>query len=249
MNTPAPRFLAGALAALIATAGLTAAIVGSPPDILRWVRYAAPIFPPELAHSPVFDGFADVVFTFDDSGNILDTLVTKASHPTFTVAVLEASRHWQIDTRELAPGLRRETLRYEFQRRGALITMTNREATKAVFSPYGDLAAMAVSTCREDEIDEPLQLVFNARFEYPPDLKAREVRGHATVSFIVDALGRVRVPTITSTVDKAFGEAAIATLRQWKFAPPQRGGAPVQVLVERTVVFGARERDQPPAAR
>jgi hypothetical protein len=86
----------------------------SPPDFLRWRRYEEPQFPPELQMTAVRDGFATVVFTFDDDGNLTDRLVITASHPAFTACVLRAAQHWQVDTEGLAPALRRENARFEF---------------------------------------------------------------------------------------------------------------------------------------
>ncbi|MEO5960174.1 MAG: hypothetical protein ABIR80_13750, partial [Opitutaceae bacterium] len=120
--------LAGAFAPTPST------FAGEPPDLLRWHRYAEPGFPPQLMSTQVLDGFAGVVFAFDEAGFVTDRIVTAASHPAFTASVIEATRHWQIDTRALSRHLRRETLRFDFHRRGSIVTMTNRDASKAMFS-------------------------------------------------------------------------------------------------------------------
>jgi TonB family protein len=220
------------------------ASTGSAPDLLRWQRYADPVFPAQLLPTPVQDGFASVVFTFDDAGRITDRIVIAASHPAFTVAVIDATKDWQVDTRELAPHIRRETLRFNFQRTGSIVALSNRDAAKALFSSYGDFAASAVGTCREEFLDRPLRNATQVSADFPPEMKARSVGGYATVSFIVDAIGRVRVPAITAATNPAFAAAALVALRQWTFFPAHQRGRPVQVIVERTVVF-----EKPPVAK
>ena len=237
MNTLHLRIFAGLLAAALLRASVFAE-GGPPPDLLRWHHYAEPVFPLQLTNTQVIDGFANVVFTFDDEGYVTDRVVTAASHPAFTVAVMEATQSWRIDTRTLAAHLRRETLRFNFHRDGAVITLTHREAIKTAFTAYGDFGATALSTCRETDLERPLQLSTSASAEYPPELKSRGVRGRATLSFIVDAAGRVRVPAVTDATDPAFGAAALTALRQWNFAPTVQGGIPVLVIAERTFVFG-----------
>ena len=54
------------------------------------------------------------------------------------------------------------------------------------------------------------------------------------------AEGRVRVPAVTNASHPAFGAAALAGAREWRFAPPQHQGRSVQVITERTVRFTAR---------
>jgi TonB family protein len=60
----------------------------------------------------------------------------------------------------------------------------------------------------------------------------------ATVNFIVDETGRVRVPAVTSASGSQCAEVALAAVKQWRFAVPLRDGVPVQVVVDRTFHFG-----------
>jgi periplasmic protein TonB len=115
--------------------------------------------------------------------------------------------------------------------------MTQREASKTSFSVYGDEAATALLTFREEVIDAPLQAVISLKPEYPTELKASETEGWATISFIVDGEGRVRVPAVSDASRPEFGTATLAVMRQWKFNPGRRGGRIVQVSAERTVNF------------
>src|SRR4051812_20973681 len=50
----------------------TFAVAAGPPSFLRWRSYEEPDFPPRLLSTVVRDGFAAVMFTFDDHGRITD---------------------------------------------------------------------------------------------------------------------------------------------------------------------------------
>lgn len=211
--------------------------MATPPEALRWLSYREPVFPAQLEGTIVKDGFATVVFTFDDAGEILDRVVLAASHPAFTAAVLEVIPHWRIDTAGLASFIRRETIRFDFGRRQFVVSLSQRDASKSAFSEYGDEVATALRTVREGEIDAPLKMATQVAAIFPDGLKARPTEGSATVSFVVDGLGRVRVPAVTDASLPEFGEAALAAVKQWTFVPARHRGLPVQVMVERTVRF------------
>src|SRR5882672_4018236 len=149
----------------------TTALGAAPPEgVLHWRRFEDPGFPPLLLSTPVQDGFATVVFTFDDAGRITDRLVLAASHPAFSVAVYEAVREWEVDTTGLARFIRREIIRFEFERHHSIVAMNQRDASKTAFTLYGDQAATALRTCREEELRSPLKTIATAMPEFPPTL-------------------------------------------------------------------------------
>jgi TonB family protein len=207
--------------------------------LLRWRRYEEPMFPRQLLTTLVQEGFATVVFTFDADGKITDRIVLAASHPAFVTAVYEAVSEWELDTRELRPSMRREMIRFDFARQPAIVPMNQLSAMRSQFSPYVDQPGTAVLTCQEAELRPKLQPQATVAPEFPRELLARHVRGVATVGFVVDAEGRVRVPAVTDASEPEFGDAALAAVRQWRFAPPLQGGVPVRVVAERTFRFGA----------
>lgn len=210
------------------------------PDFLRWRSYEEPAFPAQLQHTVVRDGFATLVFTFDDTGRVTDRIVIAASHPAFSVSVLEAAQHWHLDSAGLPEFARRDMIRFEFQRSRSIVTMTQRDATKAAFSQYLDEGASAVRTYHERELGERLRPLAMASPTYPEVLRPRGIQGTATLSFVIDAEGGVRVPALTHATDPEFGFAALAALAQWRFSPPRHRGLPAQVMVERMVVFTPR---------
>src|SRR5687767_13227371 len=98
-------------------------------------------------------------------------------------------RGWEVDATELARSLRRETLRFDFVRRGSVVSLSQRDASKAALSSYGDHHATALATCREEQIDTPLKVATNVTPTFPPALKSAGIEGVATISFIVDGEG------------------------------------------------------------
>jgi len=115
-------------------------------------------------------------------------------------------------------------------------SLTQRESAKITLSPSGDQAATAFSTYREEQLDKPLQVLAAVSPGYPADLKSRGVRGFATVDFVIDATGRVRVAAVTDASEPEFGAAARAAIPQWRIA-----GLSTQAMVDRTFRFGAAD--------
>lgn len=85
--------------------------------------------------------------------------------------------------------------------------------------------------------DAEPQLFFGPPAAYPPQLAKSKPPGTATVRFRIDARGVVLDPVATAASHPAFGEAAVATLRQWRFVPRVRDGQPVEATVNLPVVF------------
>jgi len=217
-------------------------VVAAAPDVVRWRRYEDPMFPTELRSTLSQSGFVDLAFTFDATGRITDRVALAASHPAFVAAVFEAVRKWEVDTTELARPARRETIRFEFRQSQNVTTMNHRDAAKAELSKTSDATYSALSTLKEHELSRPMKTLVTVAPEFPPSLAAQHAHGTATVSFVVDATGQVRVPTATDASDPAFAESVLAAIRQWHFTPPQEGNLPIQVLAERTFRFGSAEK-------
>ncbi len=59
-------------------------------------------------------------------------------------------------------------------------------------------------------------------------------QGSARVEFVVDCEGRVRVPVVVEASDPGFGQAAIETIKFWRFEVVERDGAPCNVRMQHT---------------
>ena len=212
--------------------------MGAPPDSVHWRRYEDPVFPVELLGTSERSGFVNLVITYDAEGRISDRLAIEASHPSFVAAVYEASRRWEVETEGMAHTIRRETFRFEFVRSQTIVNMTQRDAVKSSFSKLGDLSATAIGTCKEEELRRPMKPLSTVVPAFPAELAGKNLRGFATIGFVVDGAGRVRVPAVTDASSPEFGEVALAAVRQWRFEPPRRDNLPVQVMADRTFRFG-----------
>lgn len=72
---------------------------------------------------------------------------------------------------------------------------------------------------------------------YPPELRRVGVDGEAVIAFVVGTHGRVVSVEIEQATDPAFGEAAAAAVRKWRFEPGKRHGAPVSFRMSIPIRF------------
>jgi TonB family protein len=87
--------------------------------------------------------------------------------------------------------------------------------------------------------DSPIALVTGVKPIYPDELKAKNLAGSATLHCRVDRDGNVAAANVVSATDPAFGRAAVAAVRQWKFAPAVSNHHYVEQVVEFPVNFAA----------
>lgn len=64
--------------------------------------------------------------------------------------------------------------------------------------------------------------------EFPAALRKAGAPGTAQVKFHLTRTGVVTEPAVVSATDPAFGESALATIRQWRFLPRVKEGRPVE---------------------
>ncbi len=73
---------------------------------------------------------------------------------------------------------------------------------------------------------------------YPEALRKSYPSGKAVISFVIATDGRVRDPQVKSASDPAFGEAALAAIKQWRFMPRVKDGQVVELKTEMPFSFG-----------
>jgi TonB family protein len=199
-------------------------------------RYQAPEFPSTLRITSVTDGYATMLFTIDASGEVEDSVAIAASHPAFVAAVREALANWRFKPAESATDPRRELIQFQFKRTGMIGSLNQREATEGFF-PHDD-AWPAIRTVEWEDLQSTPERIVASMPAYPQALRAQPVRGYASVSFVIDAEGEVRVPVIIEASEPEFGNAALAAVKRWRFAPPVQDDHPVNVTVTRSFRFG-----------
>ncbi len=92
-----------------------------------------------------------------------------------------------------------------------------------------------IDSCRKGpEIPVPIAVV-------APAVKGYDIGQTAEVRFVVDEVGMPSGIAITASSDKGFQDAVAEAVRQWRFTPAQRNGAPVatKVMLEVRVVKSA----------
>ena len=86
----------------------------------------------------------------------------------------------------------------------------------------------------------PPHLIYEAQASYPESARRRGVEGDIILEVVVLADGTVGDIRILSGLGWGLDEAAVDAVRQWRFAPAVRLGAPVDVIVEVAVEFALR---------
>jgi TonB family protein len=79
--------------------------------------------------------------------------------------------------------------------------------------------------------------------EYPAALRNSGIRGKALVNLRISPRGAVLESVVANASEPAFGDAALAAVRQWRFLPRIRDGRPVEAQATLPFVF-----DPPKAA-
>jgi TonB family protein len=226
----------------LALAAVVAAGASAQPDGMVLLHYE----PPKVWRLES-DGSAVVAFTVRASGRVDDAIALAATERRLGDAAVEAIKLWRFERDpalgtgpDAAPNavLRREIVEFVFKRDSGVTSMSHLEGAKAWFPKDRDFE---VRMLLPDELDAPL-----ARVREPEapnvgaSVAALEHGGRATVSFVVDETGRVRVPTLVAADDPALGAAALAMLASWRYGPPLHRGKPALVEQRSTFTFPPR---------
>jgi protein TonB len=82
-----------------------------------------------------------------------------------------------------------------------------------------------IESCRKGtDIPVPIAVV-------SPEVGGYDIGQSVQVEFVVDTTGNTTGISIKSASDREFAEAVVDAVKQWKFTPAQRNGAPVAMKV------------------
>ena len=87
---------------------------------------------------------------------------------------------------------------------------------------------------------EPPRLLREVKADYTEDARLRRLTGDVVLEIVVGRDGTVSDVRILQGLGGGLSERAVQAVRQWRFAPARRQGAPVDVLVEVAVEFKLR---------
>lgn len=99
------------------------------------------------------------------------------------------------------------------------------------------LDQMVYSRIRDALVDSPAKPFVGPGPEYPASMRGSGAKGEAVVTVHVTARGAVADPVVKAATNPAFGEAAVAAARQWRYLPKISLGQPVESTVEVPFVF------------
>jgi TonB family protein len=83
----------------------------------------------------------------------------------------------------------------------------------------------------------PPRIVKQVPAVYPEELRVLGIDGEVTVSFIVNARGRIEDPRVVARSNPGFVRAALETVQTWTFQPGTKDRRPVAARMEATIVF------------
>jgi TonB family protein len=86
----------------------------------------------------------------------------------------------------------------------------------------------------------PPRLIREVKPDYTEEARRRSIEGEVTLQVVVLRDGSVGDVRVVRRLGSGLDDKAIQAVRQWKFAPALRQGAPVDVFVEVTVEFKLR---------
>ena len=86
----------------------------------------------------------------------------------------------------------------------------------------------------------PPQLLREVRANYTDEARRQAIEGDVVLEIVITRLGGVGQVRVLRSLAGGLEQKAIEAVRQWKFSPATRSGAPVDVSVEVSVGFKLR---------
>ena len=87
---------------------------------------------------------------------------------------------------------------------------------------------------------QPPRLLREVKADFTEEARQRGISGEVVLEIVVRRDGSVGDVRVLHGLGGGLNDRAIQAVRQWRFAPAQRQGAPVDVIVEVSVEFSQR---------
>ncbi len=91
------------------------------------------------------------------------------------------------------------------------------------------------------KLDQQPVAKFQARPQYPFEMRRAGIAGEVTVDFIVDSNGDVQNAYAIKSSQREFEAAAVQAVTKWKFKPGRKGGRNVNTHMQVPIVFTLNE--------
>lgn len=167
-----------------------------PRQTAKLLKRVAPMYPPD-AKAKGIKGNVIVEARIDPAGHVTDVKVLR-SVPGLDQAALDAVRQWRFAARQ-TESVYVATVRFDPERE----SLAKPKTVKTV----------------ELRRQTPPRIVSRVEPVYPPEAKARGVKGNVVLEIRVDADGKVTDVKVLRSVDAALDQAAVDAVRQWRYAP------------------------------
>lgn len=90
----------------------------------------------------------------------------------------------------------------------------------------------------DDTVDDPPRATVQAPMIYPPQAKAKGVKGYVVLSLLIGVTGEIeQVTVLESYPEGVFDAAALQGVNQWKFSPAMYQGKAVRAWARQRVRF------------
>jgi protein TonB len=113
----------------------------------------------------------------------------------------------------------------------------------AITIPQGQVGGLGkgIEVFDISKLDQQPVAKFQARPQYPFEMRRAGIAGEVLVDFIVDSNGDVRNAYAARSSQREFESAAVQAVSKWKFRPGKKGGRNVNTHMQVPIVFTLNE--------
>ena len=113
----------------------------------------------------------------------------------------------------------------------------------AITIPQGQVGGLGkgIEVFDISKLDQAPVAKFQARPQYPFEMRRAGIAGEVLVDFIVDSNGDVRNAYAARSSQREFESAAVQAVSKWKFRPGKKGGRAVNTHMQVPIVFTLNE--------
>jgi protein TonB len=113
----------------------------------------------------------------------------------------------------------------------------------AIKIPQGQVGGLGkgIEVFDISKLDQQPVARFQARPQYPFEMRRAGIAGEVLVDFIVDSNGDVRNAYAVRSSQREFEAAAVQAVSKWKFRPGKKGGRNVNTHMQVPIVFTLNE--------
>ncbi len=113
----------------------------------------------------------------------------------------------------------------------------------AITIPQGQVGGLGkgIEVFDISKLDQQPVARFQARPQYPFEMRRAGIAGEVLVDFIVDSNGDVRNAYSVRSSQREFEAAAVQAVSKWKFRPGKKGGRNVNTHMQVPIVFTLNE--------